>query len=100
MTLYCVETPWSEYLTPDEYPDCFTWLSSLSEAKAYARKEAGDESWDERSMFPVFSGGKEYRGAVVRKVTLPRLSPKRLALWMSRNATRPSGGVVYFAEYK
>ena len=100
MTLYCVEMPWSDYSTPDEYPDRFKWFSSFSEARAYAREDARDASWDETADQPVSAGGMDYRGAVVRKVTLPRLSPKKLVLWMSRTAAHPGGEVVYFAEYE
>jgi len=100
MTLYCVEMPWSDYSTPDEYPDRFKWFSSFSEARAYARRAAKDASWDETADQPVFAGGKEYRGAVVWKVTLPRLSPKKLVLWMSRTAALPGGEAVYWEEYK
>ena len=99
MTLYCVETPWLAYLLPGEYPDCFQWFSSGAEARAHARERARDEFWDETAMYRVHAGGKDYQGAVVWKVTMPRLSPKKLALWMSRNATVPCGEVVYFAEY-
>jgi hypothetical protein len=99
MTLYCVETPWSAYSTADEYPDCFTWFSSFSEARAYAREDARGGPWDESAMLAPNVGGMNYRGAVVWKVTMPRLSPKKLALWMSRNATRPCGEAVYLVEY-
>ncbi len=104
MTLYCVEMPWSDYSTPDEYPDRFKWFSSFSEARAYARRAAKEwteiGSWGETADQPVFAGGKEYRGAVVWKVTLPRLSPKKLVLWMSRTAALPGGEAVYWEEYK
>ncbi|QDP63615.1 MAG: hypothetical protein Unbinned7358contig1000_54 [Prokaryotic dsDNA virus sp.] len=99
MTLYCVQTPWSGYLLPGEYPDCFQWFSSGAEARAYARESARDEFWDETAMLPVNVGDMDYRGVVVWKVTMPRLSPKKLALWMSRNATLPCGEAVYLVEY-
>ncbi len=100
MTLYCVQTPWSAYSTLDEYPGCFTWLSSGTEARAYAREDAKGASWDGTCMHPVHVGDKAYQGAVVWKVTLPRLSPKKLVLWMSRTAALPGGEAVYWEEYK
>ena len=98
MTLYCVMKPWNAYYLPEDYPDLFRWFGSLTKAKRFAREQASDLEWDSSTDHEVLVDGEFYQGVVVTKVVLPRLSTKKLVLWMSRWACSPRGTVVYVAK--
>lgn len=100
MTLYCVEVPWHAHHTPEEYPGLYCWFGSLAKAQKFAREKASNMEWDGALTYEVHAGGEQHQGVVVTKESLPRLSPKKLALWMSRRACSPRGTVVYVVAVK
>lgn len=88
MILYCVEIPWNGHLTPDEYIGCYRWFGSKAEAEKDAREQARSLDPDDEVLDLIGDRVEVYR------VTLPKLSTKRLVLWMSKWACAPGREVI------